>query len=85
VYCDTRYYPQPFEPPDWRSQWVERMADARPRRPVARLHSPDSAAAVLGVHIAALMVSILDARRRPRRESFDVIAPDKSESCAAVA
>jgi SnoaL-like protein len=24
---ETRYYPQPFEPPPWRSQWVERMAD----------------------------------------------------------
>ena len=22
---ETRYYPQPFEPPEWRSQWVERM------------------------------------------------------------
>ena len=25
---ETRYYPQPFEPPEWRSQWVERNADA---------------------------------------------------------
>ena len=25
---ETRYYPQPFEAPEWRSQWVERMADA---------------------------------------------------------
>lgn len=25
---ETRYYPQPFEPPEWRSQWVERIADA---------------------------------------------------------
>ena len=24
---ETRYYPQPFEPPTWRSQWVERIAD----------------------------------------------------------
>ena len=25
---ETRYYPQPFEPPEWRSQWVERNAGA---------------------------------------------------------
>ena len=25
---ETRYYPQPFEAPEWRSQWVERIADA---------------------------------------------------------
>lgn len=25
---ETRYYPQPFEPPEWRSQWVQRNADA---------------------------------------------------------
>jgi ketosteroid isomerase-like protein len=25
---ETRYYPQPFDPPEWRSQWVERTADA---------------------------------------------------------
>ncbi len=25
---ETRYYPQPFEPPEWRSQWVERVDDA---------------------------------------------------------
>jgi len=25
---ETRYYPQPFEAPAWRSQWVEDMADA---------------------------------------------------------
>jgi hypothetical protein len=24
---ETRYYPQPFEPPPWRSQCVERIAD----------------------------------------------------------
>ena len=24
---ETRYYPQPFEPPTRRSQWVERMSD----------------------------------------------------------
>ena len=24
---ETRYYPQPFEPPEWRSQWVERTAE----------------------------------------------------------
>ena len=28
---ETRYYPQPFEAPDWRSQWVERMDDAELR------------------------------------------------------
>ena len=22
---ETRYYPEPFEPPEWRAQWVERM------------------------------------------------------------
>jgi limonene-1,2-epoxide hydrolase len=25
---ETRYYPQPFEAPEWRSPWVERMDDA---------------------------------------------------------
>jgi ketosteroid isomerase-like protein len=25
---ETRYYPQPFEAPEWRAQWVERMDDA---------------------------------------------------------
>jgi hypothetical protein len=25
---ETRYYPQPFEPPEWRAQWVERIDDA---------------------------------------------------------
>ena len=25
---ETRYYPQPFEAPEWRSQWVERSAGA---------------------------------------------------------
>jgi hypothetical protein len=25
---ETRYYPQPFEAPEWRTQWVERMDDA---------------------------------------------------------
>ena len=25
---ETRYYPQPFEPPAWRSQWVEERAQA---------------------------------------------------------
>ena len=24
---ETRYYPQPFEAPGWRAQWVERMDD----------------------------------------------------------
>jgi ketosteroid isomerase-like protein len=30
---ETRYYPQPFEAPEWRSQWVERTADAPPATP----------------------------------------------------
>ena len=25
IWCDTRYYSQPFEAPEWRAQWVERM------------------------------------------------------------
>lgn len=25
---ETRYYPQPFAAPEWRAQWVERMAEA---------------------------------------------------------
>jgi hypothetical protein len=25
---ETRYYPQPFEPPEWRAAWTERMEDA---------------------------------------------------------
>ena len=28
---ETRYYPQPFEAPQWRSQWVERMDNAAVR------------------------------------------------------
>lgn len=28
---ETRYYPQPFPPPAWRAQWVERIGDAEPR------------------------------------------------------
>lgn len=27
---ETRYYPQPFEAPEWRAQWVEPMDDAVP-------------------------------------------------------
>lgn len=30
---ETRYYPQPFEPPEWRAQWVERIDDAEPHEP----------------------------------------------------
>jgi hypothetical protein len=30
---ETRYYPQPFEPPEWRAQWVERIDDAELREP----------------------------------------------------
>jgi hypothetical protein len=25
VYRETRYYPEPFEPPEWRARWVEPM------------------------------------------------------------
>jgi len=25
VWRDTRYFAEPFEAPEWRSQWVERM------------------------------------------------------------
>ncbi len=25
IWRDTRYYSQPFEAPEWRAQWVERM------------------------------------------------------------
>jgi hypothetical protein len=25
IWRDPRYYSQPFEAPDWRAQWVERM------------------------------------------------------------
>jgi hypothetical protein len=25
IWRDTRYYAEPFEPPEWRAQWVERM------------------------------------------------------------
>jgi ketosteroid isomerase-like protein len=30
---ETRYYPQPFEAPEWRAQWVERMDDLELREP----------------------------------------------------
>jgi hypothetical protein len=30
---ETRYYPQPFEAPEWRSHWVERVDDAELREP----------------------------------------------------
>ncbi len=30
---ETRYYPEPFEAPEWRAQWVERMRDSEPREP----------------------------------------------------
>ena len=32
---ETRYYPQPFEAPEWRAQWVEPMGEAEPREPAA--------------------------------------------------
>jgi hypothetical protein len=25
IWRDTRYYAEPFEAPEWRAQWVERM------------------------------------------------------------
>ena len=34
IWRDTRYYAQPFEPPEWRAQWVEPMEDP-PREPSA--------------------------------------------------
>jgi hypothetical protein len=33
IFRETRYYPQPFEPPEWRAQWVERIEDPEPREP----------------------------------------------------
>jgi SnoaL-like domain len=30
---ETRYYPEPFEPPEWRAQWVERIDGPEPREP----------------------------------------------------
>ena len=31
IWRETRYYPPPFEPPEWRAQWVEPMeADGEP-------------------------------------------------------
>jgi hypothetical protein len=27
MYRDTRYYAEPFQAPEWRAQWVERMED----------------------------------------------------------
>jgi hypothetical protein len=27
IWRDTRYYAEPFEPPEWRAQWVEHMAE----------------------------------------------------------
>ena len=27
IFRETRYYPEPFEPPEWRAQWVEPMAE----------------------------------------------------------
>ena len=28
IWRDTRYYAEPFEPPEWRAQWVEVMEEA---------------------------------------------------------
>jgi ketosteroid isomerase-like protein len=33
IFRETRYYPQPFEAPEWRAQWVERMDDSELREP----------------------------------------------------
>ena len=30
---ETRYYPQPFEPPEWRAQWVESADATQPHAP----------------------------------------------------
>ena len=30
IWRDTRYYGAPFDPPEWRAQWVERMDEAGP-------------------------------------------------------
>jgi hypothetical protein len=27
IWRETRYYAEPFEAPEWRAQWVERMED----------------------------------------------------------
>ncbi len=32
---ETRYYPQPFEAPEWRASWVERMDEPEPSEPAA--------------------------------------------------
>jgi hypothetical protein len=32
IWRDTRYYAEPFEPPEWRAQWVERMETGAPPR-----------------------------------------------------
>ena len=31
IFRETRYYPQPFEPPEWQAQWVELMEEQGPR------------------------------------------------------
>ncbi|HET6868542.1 MAG TPA: nuclear transport factor 2 family protein [Solirubrobacteraceae bacterium] len=31
---ETRYYPQPFEAPEWRAEWVEHMDDADAPKPL---------------------------------------------------
>ena len=28
IWRDTRYYAEPFQAPDWRAQWVERMEES---------------------------------------------------------
>ena len=34
---ETRYYPQPFEAPKWRAQWVESTDDTQPQAPAGPL------------------------------------------------
>jgi ketosteroid isomerase-like protein len=33
IFRETRYYPQPFEAPEWRAQWVERIDNSELREP----------------------------------------------------
>jgi hypothetical protein len=32
MWRDTRYYAEPFEAPEWRAQWIERMESGEPPR-----------------------------------------------------
>jgi ketosteroid isomerase-like protein len=33
---ETRYYPEPFEPPAWRARWVKRSDDTQPHAPATQ-------------------------------------------------